>query len=1125
MNNMEGFRTILEQSPDIFLVHETDGRISDVNLQACQSLGYSREELLQLSITDIEAAIPPDRAGKTSHPTQRDTHTSRQGFWRRKNGDVFPVELRTGELIREGRKAIFVFARDVDENRRLEAQRERVTRIYRALSEINQAIVRMETEETLFPLVCRIAVELGGMKMAWVGQPDQHDGLIKPTVAFGSGVEYVSNFEIPISPSTEQGRGPTAVAYRESRQVIINDFRDSAMTKPWHDRALRYGWNSSASFPIMRSAKPYAVLALYHEQRHAFSEEIIELLSEMVRDITFALDNFDRERDRLRLEILLRENEERLRLTLDATNIGVWDWDMAADAWFTTPTYFQMLGYDPVDGVQGKEILLERTHPDDRKLVTDHMQSVREQGLTEFDIEFRFRHADGSFRWINSIGKAIDLDEYGKPLRMLGLLIDITERKNTSQALARSEEKFSKTFRNSPNPISISTLAEGKYIEVNDAWLRLTGYDRTEIMGQTGNDLGLWGQSVDREAFVSALCAEGRILDREVVFRTKTQDVTCLVSAEIVDIGKERCIVLVAQDITKLKQAMDTITDQRNFLETILENEPECVKVVSLEGNLVQINQAGLVMLEVDSLKEAQRTGLLDFIPPENRTGFTGFHKWVCEGNSGMLEFPIIGKRGTKRWLETHASPLRNAAGRVVALLGVSRDITERKHSSELIWRQANYDPLTDLPNRYMFFDRLEQEVKKAHRDQAVLAVLFIDLDRFKEVNDSLGHPSGDRLLVEAANRIGACVRESDTVARLGGDEFTVILSQLQDTDHVELIAHDILTSLQRPFFITSGQPSVHISASIGITLYPTDAVKVDELLRNADQAMYAAKNAGRNRFSYFTKSLQEKAQARIGLINELHDALAKNQFLLFFQPIVDLSSRRICKAEALLRWRHPTRGLISPMEFIPVAEETRLIIEIGDWVFRETSRWASRWAKLRPGGIQISVNMSPVQFQSTETDIDKWIAYLQELDLSGQSVAIEITEGLLLNADASITEKLIRFRDADVQVAIDDFGTGYSALSYLKKFDIDYLKIDQTFVRDLATDVSDRALSEAVIVMAHKLGLKVIAEGIETAEQRDFLIAAGCDFGQGYLISKPLPPGEFEALWLDKVPRGRSVS
>ena len=439
-------------------------------------------------------------------------------------------------------------------------------------------------------------------------------------------------------------------------------------------------------------------------------------------------------------------------------------------------------------------------------------------------------------------------------------------------------------------------------------------------------------------------------------------------------------------------------------------------------------------------------------------------------------------------------------------------DITDKKQTEALVWQQANFDTLTQLPNRRMFQNRLEQAIVKSRREGSRIAILFIDLDHFKEVNDTLGHHQGDVLLVDAAHRIGACVRECDTVARLGGDEFTVILSELEadGLERVDTIAQTILDSLLAPFPL--GQEQAFVSASIGITLYPDDAASIGDLLKHADQAMYAAKDAGRNRFSYFTPALQVAALNRMRLTNDLRGAVKGGQLELHFQPIVHLKTGRIHKAEALIRWRHPVRGLVSPMDFIPLAESSGLIIEIGAWVFRESVRWLRRWRSEVHPEFQLSINQSPLEFQR-EGGYESWLALLDELGLPGEAVVIEITEGLLLDASSTVADKLLQLRDGGIQVALDDFGTGYSSLSYLKKFDIDYLKIDRSFTRNLAPDSSDMALSDAIIVMAHKLGLRVIAEGVETPEQRALLAAAGCDYGQGYLFARPMPATEFDTL------------
>jgi diguanylate cyclase (GGDEF)-like protein/PAS domain S-box-containing protein len=438
-------------------------------------------------------------------------------------------------------------------------------------------------------------------------------------------------------------------------------------------------------------------------------------------------------------------------------------------------------------------------------------------------------------------------------------------------------------------------------------------------------------------------------------------------------------------------------------------------------------------------------------------------------------------------------------------------DITDQKHAEQTIWQQANFDSLTGLPNRHMFYERLAQEMKKSQRVGLPLALLFLDLDHFKDVNDTLGHSKGDLLLKEMAQRLLNCVRNTDTVARLGGDEFTIILPELREQDSIERLSQDILCQLAKPFELDG--ECAYVSVSIGITLYPADTDDIDTLIKNADQAMYAAKAQGRNCRHYFTISMQEAALSRMRLINDLRNALAECQFWLAYQPIVELSTGDIHKAEALIRWQHPTRGLISPAEFIPVAEATGMIIDIGEWVFREASQQAVRWRTEHHGDFQISINKSPVQFQREGNGHLAWFEHLRELGLPGQSIVVEITEGLLMDAGPMITGQLLAFRDAGMQVSLDDFGTGYSSLSYLKKFDIDYLKIDQSFTRNLSPDANDFALCEAIIVMAHKLGIKVIAEGIETQEQCDLLIAAGCDYGQGYLFSKPVSADEFKKL------------
>ncbi|MBV6319709.1 putative bifunctional diguanylate cyclase/phosphodiesterase [Duganella violaceipulchra] len=488
------------------------------------------------------------------------------------------------------------------------------------------------------------------------------------------------------------------------------------------------------------------------------------------------------------------------------------------------------------------------------------------------------------------------------------------------------------------------------------------------------------------------------------------------------------------------------------------------------------------------------------------------------QGLAERHEFKFLRKDGSELWATLATNPIFDAEGVYLGALALVTDITDNRATTERIWHQANFDDLTELPNRHMFQDRLGQELKKAQREGLQLALLFIDLDGFKQVNDSLGHAHGDTLLVEAARRIGACVRGSDTVARLGGDEFTVILSGIEQAAGIERITQTMLALLNRPFALGAANPS--ISASIGIALYPSDAVAPEDLLRHADQAMYAAKESGRNRYSYFTADLQLAAQARQQVTLDLRSALAERQFELHFQPIVNLQTGTIERAEALLRWRHPQRGLLAPAEFLAHAEAGGLMMEIGDWVFRQAALQARRWQDELGPGFQVSINQSAAQFRGDTALYVGWLNYAAELQLAPRSIVIEITEGVLMDGMAKVADRLRELREMGLQVALDNFGTGYSSLSHLKHFGIDLLKLDHSFIQHLAVDSGDLAMCEALIVMAHKLGLRVVAEGVETAAQSALLALAGCDYAQGFVYAQALPAEQLTELARRGLPR-----
>lgn len=678
------------------------------------------------------------------------------------------------------------------------------------------------------------------------------------------------------------------------------------------------------------------------------------------------------------------------------------------------------------------------------------------------------------------------------------------------RAIIDNNERYRVLFYESPVGHALNLLSSGVFISVNQSFEKITGYTLDELNQLSYWDLTPESYADQEQEQLNALNKNGCYgpYEKHYIHKDGSLVAVRLNGSLITEPGGEKLILSVVENISDYSEAKEKL----RLSSLVLENSSEALVITDENNRIVAINPA-FTQITGYSLDEVRGKD-----PGYLKSGKhdAAFYKemWRTINSSGRWQGEIWDTRKSgdnfAKWLTVNT--IKNKDGSISRYVALFSDITERKLSEETIWKQANFDGLTGLPNRNMFHHRLNQELVKTRRNNLLLALLLIDLDRFKEVNDTLGHDMGDLLLQVAAKRIQECVRESDTVARLGGDEFTIILPELHDQTTADSVARKLISSLVEPYQLED--ELVHISASIGITIFPGDAKSIDTLIKNADQAMYAAKSNGRNQSSYFTQSLQDAALNKLRISNDLRPALALDQFRVYFQPVIDLSNNQICKAEALLRWLHPDRGMVPPLEFIPIAEDIGIINEIGDWVCRESIQWKDRWNLKSGTDLQVSVNMSPVQFKAPKDAFGQgWLSVIDGPEMQKKNLIVEITESLLLNAESEVLEKLYRLRDAGVEVAIDDFGTGYSSLSYLKKFDIDYLKIDRSFIKNMEDSPNDLALAEAIIAMAHKLGLKVIAEGVENERQHEILASAGCDFSQGYLYSRPVPPEEFEVL------------
>ncbi|MES2127223.1 MAG: EAL domain-containing protein [Pseudomonadota bacterium] len=679
----------------------------------------------------------------------------------------------------------------------------------------------------------------------------------------------------------------------------------------------------------------------------------------------------------------------------------------------------------------------------------------------------------------------------------------------TELKLQESEKRLRTVTNNLPILIGHIDQNE-RFTFANEYYVHFFGIAYHLIPGMRIVDvIGQQTYELSQDRIKAALRGETMHFDRCV----KRHDRTCWDSVTYVpdknSHGVTIGIFVTVEDITERKQAEES----RLLASLVYEHTSEGMMITNPDGTIVTVN-ASFSRLSGYRLDEVIGKHLSELASERHdEEFFNQIRKSIGRTGQWAGEIWNRHKNGDNYLISINFNSVYDDAGKVVRRVALFSDITKKKETEELIWKQANFDGLTGLPNRRLFHEHLRMEMKKTDRSNLPMALIFIDLDHFKEINDTLGHDLGDTLLKEAAHRLSVCIRGTDTVSRLGGDEFTIILSELKDAADPVRIAEALLASMIEPFKL--GDNQAYISASIGITLYPDDGDTVDILLKNADQAMYSAKDQGRNRYNYFAPFMQEASQARSLLTAELRNALQGEQLRVLYQSIVDLKTGDVHKAEALVRWQHPTRGLLSPGDFLGVAETSGLILQIGDWVFRQAAAEVKRLQEVMGGEFQVCVNKSAMQFRDGGIQYEEWLAYLAEIGLKGSSVIIEVTEELLEHANSTVTDHLLACRDVGMQVSLDDFGRGYSSLSFMKSFDIDYLKIDPSFVSSLQAGSDGVILCEAIILMAHKLDMKVVAEGIETEEQLELLTKAGCDFGQGYLFSKPVYAEELEEMLL----------
>ena len=723
-----------------------------------------------------------------------------------------------------------------------------------------------------------------------------------------------------------------------------------------------------------------------------------------------------------------------------------------------------------------------------------------EHELVTFDYELDFGDITKQFQ-----ARILKLPDISK---LIAVIQDISERTQTEQALKSSEAIYRQMFEKNQAIKLIIDPEDGYILEANAAALKFYGYSYQDLISTRISDINIFSEE---EVFAEMELAKQ---EKRVFFNFQHK----IASGEIknvevysgpITVANKTLLFSIIQDVTNKRIAEKKLFQTEQKFKDLFNNINAVMYVKDLQGHYLAINQY------------FEKTYNIEEKAIKGKTDFQLFDKTMAEfchrsdlktielDDSTTSEDEVL-LNGEIRFYSSVKFPLKDTNGKTYGLCGISTDITDKKASEEKIIHQAHYDSLTDLPNRFLSLDRLTQMLSESKRNQDKVAVLFIDLDDFKKVNDSLGHEVGDNLLIESAKRLNSLVREEDTVGRLGGDEFILLLRNINNSKDVQPIAETLLNKFRQPFYIDNRE--MILTTSVGIALYPDDADSASELLRNADTAMYQAKALGRNNYSYFTESMNLDVSRRLLVEEQIRSALERNEFTVHYQIQLDMKTKAIIGAESLLRWNNKVLGNVSPEEFIPIAEQTGLIVSLGKFVLEQALITINQWRERSDTNFRMAVNLSPRQFR--DPNLVNFIKQaLISANVDAMNVELEITEGVLMSGHSYIDDSLNELSQLGVVLSMDDFGTGYSSLSYLRTYPFNVLKIDRCFVSGITEDNADKELVNATIAMSHALGLKVVAEGVETIEQFNLLVELNCDYAQGYLLSKPLPKEELFAL------------
>ena len=1056
LNNKDAgrYRDFLENIHDGCFELDLAGNVTYFNNSISRILGYSGEELMGMNYrryTDKETAKKAFKAYNKVYKTGKPIKKFSWQITRKDNAKIYiegSISLRKDS---SGKPIGFIgILNDITERKRVEESLRQSEELYTKLvNAIPDIIVRTDLEGNIL---------------------------------------FANDYTIPISGYSRgeiEGRNMLMFISPEDRERVMQD--------------------------VQLMMECYQGPKEYNLVKKDGSKIPIEVNGDVLRNedgTPFGLVNACRDiSERKRTEMILRENEERLR-GITQNMPGLIYRFYAKDNGEYGLSYASGHLSEFFGGTTNLDdmfpFFLSHVHEEDKNRFLTSIKTAVET-KTSWNFEGRIYTQSGEMIWFQGLSTPTRHED--QMMVFDGILLNITERK-------QAEEKFRKVFMIAPDCIVISRLKDGLIIDVNKGYEDIVGWKREKIIGTRSTEppYKFWVDLSERDVMAADLRSGRDVMRREADFlRSDGSMRTGIYSARLINIAGEECLIFVLQDITEQKNMEEELRQSEEKYRSILENIQEAYFEVDLTGNFTFFNDS-LSRLTGCSRQELAGTNFSDFSDTEtSKNVFQAFNKIykTKEPNEG-IDWLIIRKDGTKRYIEASVSLKEDSSGNPTGFKGVIRDITERKHIEQELENMATHDILTGLPNRLMFSQLLNHAIQAARRYQRQFAVLFIDLDRFKIINDTMGHEAGDQLLREIANRFRQSLRAVDVVSRLGGDEFIILIEEVNELNQIATLAQKILASTMKPMVILDKE--CRVTASIGISIFPRDGEDDQTLMKNADIAMYFAKEEGKNNYQFYSKDIKTQSTERISIETNLRFALDRKEFFLDYQARLDFKTGMITGVEALLRWENPYLGSVTPTQFIPVAEETGLIVPIGRWVLKTACAQNMVWQGQHLPPVRISVNLSLRQLMDDNL-IEDIKAILKESGMMPNLLELEISESMLMHNPVHMITVLTKIKKMGVRLAVDNFGTGYSSLTQISHFPIDTLKVDRSFIRNITQDSEDKEIIESIINMGKHLSLTVVAEGVETQLQDDFLRKHICDEMQGFYFSKPVAPDQFAEL------------